>query len=153
MLYIDALNQVYPDARFVITHRHPAAVLPSLSDLLWSVRRDLLADPMPKWYANHAMTEWALALSRLMNLRDRIGPQRFYDIAFRDFMTDPIREMRGLYKWLGWDLSSESEKAMLAWQANNPKGSHKVTMEQYGLDEALIGKTYDFYIKRYAALL
>jgi hypothetical protein len=42
---------------------------------------------------------------------------------------------------------------MLAWQANNPKGSHSVTMEQYGLDEALIGKTYDFYIKRYAALL
>jgi hypothetical protein len=153
MLYIEALNKVYPDARFVMTHRHPAQVLPSLADLLWSTRREMLADPMARWYANHAMEEWALAIHRLLDLRDRIGPQRFYDIAFKDFMADPIREMRGLYKWLGWELSAGTEKAMLDWQAGNPKGSHKVPTDKYGLDEALIGKTYDFYIKRYAALM
>jgi Sulfotransferase family len=153
MLYINALNKVYPDARFVMTHRHPAQVLPSLADLLWSTRREMLADPMPRWYANHAMEEWALAIRRLLDLRDRIGPQWFYDIAFRNFMADPIREMRGLYQWLGWGLSADTEKLMLAWQANNPKGSHKVAMEKYGLDEGLIGKTYDFYIKRHAELL
>jgi hypothetical protein len=68
-------------------------------------------------------------------------------------MADPIREIRGLYNWLGWELSAGTEQAMLAWQSNNPKGSHKVAMEKYGLDEALIGKTYDFYIKRHAALV
>ncbi len=153
MLYIEALNKVYPDARFVITHRHPAQVLPSLADLLWSTRRDLLADPMPRWYANHAMHEWALALRRLMDLRDRIGPQRFYDIGFRDFMADPIREIRGLYAWLGWELSAGAAARMLSWQADNPKGSHKVTMEQYGLDRASIERTYEFYLKRHANLL
>jgi len=153
MLYINALHKVYPDARFVMTHRHPAQVLPSLADLLWSTRREMLADPMPRWYANHAMKEWALAIGRLTTLRDRVGQRHFYDIAFRDFMADPIREMRGLYRWLGWELSAGTEKLMLAWQAKNPKGSHKVAPEKYGLDNNSIDKTYGFYIKRYAALL
>jgi hypothetical protein len=153
MLYIDALIKVYPDVRFVVTHRHPAQVLPSLADLLWSTRRDMLADPMPRWYARNAVEEWALAIRRLMNLRDRIGPQRFYDIAFRDFMADPMREIRGLYNWLGWELSGGTEKLMLAWQANNPKGSHKATLEEFGLDRDLIDRTYDFYVKRYADFL
>jgi hypothetical protein len=153
MLYIDALNKVYPDARFVMTHRHPAQVLPSLADLLWSTRRDMLADPMPRWYANHAMEEWALAIRRLSDLRDRVGSQRFYDIAFRGFMADPIREIRGLYQWLGWELSSGTETAMLAWQIDNPKGAHKVAMEKYGLSAGLINKTYDFYVRRYSTLL
>jgi sulfotransferase family protein len=153
MLYINALNKVYPDARFVMTHRHPAQVLPSLADLLWSTRRDLLADPLERWYARHAMEEWATAIGRLMELRDRLGPARFYDIAFRNFMADPIREIRGLYQWLGWELDDNTVKLMLAWQANNPKGSHKVAMEKYGLDEQSIGETYRLYTERFAALL
>ena len=153
MLYIDALNKVYPDARFVMTHRHPAQVLPSLADLLWSTRRDLLADPLERWYARHAMEEWATAIGRLMELRDRLGPARFYDIAFRNFMADPIREIRGLYQWLGWELDDNTVKLMLAWQANNPKGSHTVAMEKYGLDEKSIDQTYRFYTERFAGLL
>jgi hypothetical protein len=153
MLYINALNKVYPDARFVMTHRHPAQVLPSLADLLWSTRRDLLADPLERWYARHAMEEWATAIGRLMELRDRLGPARFYDIAFRNFMADPIREIRGLYQWLGWELDDNTVKLMLAWQANNPKGSHTVAMEKYGLDEKSIDQTYRFYTERFAGLL
>jgi hypothetical protein len=153
MLYIDALNKVYPDARFVITHRHPAQVLPSLADLLWSTRRDLLVDPLPRWYAGHAVEEWALAISRLMKLRDRNGSASFYDIRFRDFMADPIREIRGLYRWLGWEFSDDTTERMLAWQHNNPKGSHKVPMEKYGLDPAVIDGTFDFYIRRFGSLL
>jgi len=153
MLYIDALIKVYPDARFVMTHRNPAQVLPSIADLLWSTRRELLADPMPQWYASHAMREWALAISRLLNLRDRTGPARFYDIAFRDFMADPIREIRGLYEWLGWELSADTARLMLKWQAKNPRGSHRVPEHNYGLNNELIANTYDFYIQRYRALL
>jgi hypothetical protein len=153
MLYINALNKVYPDARFVMTHRDPAQVLPSLADLLWSTRRDLLADPLERWYARHAMEEWATAIGRLMELRDQVGPARFYDIAFHNFMADPIREIRGLYQWLGWELDDNTVKLMLTWQANNPKGSHKVAMEKYGLDEQSIGQTYRFYTERFAALL
>jgi hypothetical protein len=153
MLYIDALNKVYPDARFVMTHRHPAQVLPSLADLLWSIRRDMLTDPMPRWYAAHAVDQWALAIRRLINLRERIGDARFYDIAFRDFMADPIREIRSLYRWLGWELSDEAAHRMLNWHENNPKGSHKVAAERYGLDRAQIERTYDFYIRRFAPLL
>jgi hypothetical protein len=136
-----------------MTHRHPAQVLPSLADLLWSTRRDLLADPHERWYARHAMEEWATAIGRLMELRDRLGPARFYDIAFRNFMADPIREIRGLYQWLGWKLDDNTVKLMLAWQANNPKGSHKVAMEKYGLDEKSIDQTYRFYTERFAGLL
>ncbi len=153
MLYIDALDQVYPDARFVMTHRNPVQVMPSISDLLWSTRRDLLADPLELWYARHAQAEWATAIQRLMNLRDRIGPSRFYDIAFRKFMADPISQIRGLYQWLGWELSDDTIKRMQAWQANNPKGSHQVTLQKYGLDAQSVTETYRFYTQRFGAFL
>jgi Sulfotransferase family len=153
MLYSEALNKVYPDARFVMTHRNPAQVMPSLADLLRSTRRDLLADPLAHWYARHAVEQWAMAIARLIDLRDRVGDGRFYDISFRDFMADPIRQIRSLYQWLGWEFSEDTAGRMLAWQAGNPKGSHRVNAQDFGLDQASTEEAFRRYIDRYAAYL
>jgi Sulfotransferase family len=101
MLYIDALIKVYPDARFVMTHRDPARVLPSIVDLLRAMRVGILEDPLTKAIGPHVAREWALALGRAIELRDRIGGQRFHDISHRAIMSDPIAEIRKLYRWLG----------------------------------------------------
>ena len=153
MLYIDTLNKVYPDARFVMTHRDPGQVVPSIADLLRAVRSGFEADPLPRWVGPHVAEEWALALSRLIAFRDRIGEGRFFDISFRAFMSDPIAEITKLYRWLGWEITPDISRRMLAWQENNPKGTHRVRAEDFNLNEAAVREQYRFYIDRFGALL
>ena len=93
---------MFPDARFVMTHRDPTDVMVSVADLYAEVGRQFsdgidLALPRP-------------AQRRAVD--DRHGPRcsrsatthgddRFYDIDFRAMQRDPIGEVRGLYAWLG----------------------------------------------------
>jgi Sulfotransferase family len=153
MFYIDALNKVYPDARFVMTHREPTEVLPSLVELLWSMRREFLAETHPRSNARLALEGWALALRRMMEFRARAGEDRFFDIAFRDTMTDPLAEMRRLYQWLGWEFTTGIADRMSAWRSANPKGSHTLNSQDYGLDETSIRQTYRFYTEAFAAFV
>jgi Sulfotransferase family len=153
MLYIDALHKVYPDARFVMTHRDPARVLPSLADLLCALRRGILEDPMPRWVGPHIAREWTLALQRMIELRDRIGEQRFFDLAHRAITSDPMAEIRRLYGWLGWEFGAETSARMGAWQAKNIRGTRRLRPEDFGLEESSMRQQFRFYTDRFSNLL
>ncbi|HXR34999.1 MAG TPA: sulfotransferase [Candidatus Binataceae bacterium] len=153
MLYIDALNKVYPDARFVMTHRDPVRVLPSLADLLRALRSGILEDPLPRWIGPHIAQEWTVALRRMIELRDRVGEGRFYDISHRAITSDALAEIRKLYRWLGWDMTAEAAARMGAWQEQNLRATRKLRPEDFGLDEASMREQYRFYTDRFSALL
>ncbi|HEV3113232.1 MAG TPA: sulfotransferase [Candidatus Binataceae bacterium] len=153
MLYIDALNKVYPDARFVMTHRDPVRVLPSLADLLRALRSGILEDPMAHSIGPHIAREWSLALRRMIDFRDRAGEQRFYDIAHRAVTSDPIAEMRKLYRLLGWGLSAETAAAMGAWQEENLRATRRLHPQDFGLEESSMREQFRFYTERFSALL
>jgi hypothetical protein len=153
MLYIDALNKVYPDARFVMTHRDPVRVLPSLADLLRALRCGILEDPLPHWIGPHIAEEWTIALRRMINLRDRVGERRFYDISHRAITSDPIAEIRKFYAWLGWEIGDDIVKRMGAWQQENLRATRQLRAEDFGLDEASMREHYRFYTDRFSALL
>jgi len=153
MLSIDALIKVYPDARFVMTHRNPVKVLPSIADLLRAMRLGILEDPLASSIGPHIAREWALALRRVLELRDRIGEQRFHDIPHRAITSDPIAEIRKLYRWLGWELTDDIAAQMSLWQKKNIRGTRKLRPEDFGLDEASIRDRYRFYTDRFSALL
>jgi hypothetical protein len=153
MLYIDALNKVYPDARFVMTHRDPVRVLPSLADLLRALRCGILEDPLPHWIGPHIAREWAIALRRMIDLRGRVGEQRFYDISHRAITSDPISEIRKFYAWLGWEISDDIVRRMGAWQEKNLRATRQLRAGDFGLDEASMREQYRFYTDRFSALL
>ena len=153
MLYIDALNKIYPDARFVMTHRDPAKVLPSLSKLLCAIRADFLEDPMPRWMGPAAADEWTVALRRMLEFRDRIGEDRCYDISHRALMSDPIGEIRKFYHWLGWEMNDDIRGRMHGWQESNLRSAQQIRPEDFGLDFASLRDQYRFYTDRFNALL
>src|SRR5689334_3595666 len=72
---LDALVGVYPDARFLWSHRDPAKVLGSVCSLIhytrsWSSDRDDAAE------LGHEMTDrWAEAVRRAMDFRTRVGDE------------------------------------------------------------------------------
>jgi hypothetical protein len=156
MFSLDALNSVYPDARFVMTHRDPVRAMPSLCSV-WRASLQISTSEIDLGYlGQHALEIWSLALERLMQFRSAVGENRFYDIAFWELQTDPIEALRGLYAWLGEELSPEVEQRVLGWQKENERdkyGTHEPRLDEYGLDSEVIQKRFQFYTERYADFL
>jgi hypothetical protein len=71
MLSIDALNTVYPDARFVMTHRDVGKVLPSVCALYSMLSTILTTRPDPFAIGAHSLEVWRTALERLIAFRDQ----------------------------------------------------------------------------------
>jgi hypothetical protein len=153
MLSIDALNAVYPDARFVMTHRDVGKVLPSLCalyDTLTSVLSDR-TDPVARGAYNGKV--WRTALTRLIDFRDGGNEDRFHDLFFEAVQRDPIGQVVRLYGELGDDLSDEACQRMQEWWAGSSKdrtGPGSYPPEEFGLDPAMIAEEFAFYHQRFS---
>ena len=152
MLSIDALNAVYPDARFVMTHRDVGKVLPSVCALYSTLTTVLTERPDPVAIGTHSCELWRIALERLIDFRDRGNDERFHDLFFEAVQHDPIGEVTRLYAELGDDLSDEACRRMQDWWAassNDRSGPVRYQPEAFGLDLAAIAQQFAFYCKRF----
>ena len=121
MLSIDALNAVYPDARFVMTHRDVGKVLPSVCALYATLSGILTERPDPVAIGTHNVEVWRIALERLIDFRDRGNEDRFHDLSFEAVQRDPIGQVAQLYDDLGDDLSDVARGRMLHWWDENSR--------------------------------
>ena len=152
MLSIDALNAVYPDARFVMTHRDVSKVLPSVCALYSSLSSILTERPDPIAIGAHSREVWSRALRRLIDFRGRGNEERFHDLAFDDVQRDPIGEVTKLYQELGDELSDEARQRMQDWWANSARdrlGPASHAPDRFGLDPASLAGQFAFYSERF----
>jgi hypothetical protein len=154
MFGIDALDAVYPDAKFVITHRDPAKVMASVASVETAVVRMYTGKADPHYFGQHCVEDWDRALRKFLAFRDRVGEDRFYDIAFTDMQRDPIGSVRGLYEWLGEELTPETAAAMQQWWDGSQEdrgsgGGHHYTAEEFGLDDDELHERFAYYTERF----
>ncbi len=149
MFALDALLEIYPNARFLWSHRDPAEVLGSVCSLIhytrsWSSDRDDAA------VMGTEMTErWWEATRRAMDVRDRIGDERFADIAFSALQTDPVAIMESSYARVGLEFSDSSRAAVADWAAGHEPGSHGThgyALADFGIDAAAVRERFAPYI-------
>ena len=152
MYAITALDRVYPDARFVMTHRDVASVIPSVAAVMSALSRMLTDEPDPRYLGQHNTEIWDTALHRTVAFRDGGADERFFDIAFAEMQRDPIDALRRLYAWLGEELVPEAETRMAQWWDANSRerhGSHTYRPEDYGLDVDQLRQRFRFYTERF----
>ena len=152
MLSIDALNAVYPDARFVMTHRDVGKVLPSVCALYSTLISVLTDRPDPIGIGARNTLVWRTALERLIDFRDRGNEDRFFDLSFEAVQRDPIGQVTKLYAALGDDLSDEACGRMRDWWAESSRdrsGPGSYPPEAFGLDPATIAEQFAFYNERF----
>jgi hypothetical protein len=154
-LFLAAREEVFPETRYVMTHRDVSKVLPSVADL-YNVMLGFMnegIDPLAVGALN--MEQWGVALDRVLAYRNEGRDKRFYDMGFTEFQADPIAQIRGLYEWLGIELTSQVEAAMVAWREGNPRDGarHEYHAEQFGLDDAAIEARFGAYRARFGPLL
>lgn len=153
---IEALDTVYPDARFVMTHREVGQVLPSVCALYHTFSSVLSerSDPVAIGTAN--LATWKLSLERLIAFRDAGNAARFHDLRFDDVQNDPIGTVSRLYDELGDDLSDDARRRMQEWWKRNDESrppAHHHSPEQYGLDTSTIDEQFAFYHERFEILV
>ncbi len=153
---IDALNVVYPDARFVMTHRDVGKVLPSVCAVFEALSNVLTTNPDPMAIGTHNSELWRYSLQRLIAFRDGGNESRFFDVSFSQVQRDPLAAVAQLYAELGDDLSIDARQRMQDWWAESSKersGAHTYTAETYGLDPASIREQFAFYYDRFDVTL
>ncbi|OBK29969.1 sulfotransferase [Mycobacterium asiaticum] len=137
VLWLDALDSVFPDARYVMTHRDPADVILSVAELYADIIGSF-TDNIDRPYIGRLNIEhWSLGMRRALEFRSAGADNRFYDIDFRAMQADPIGEVSGLYEWLGDALTDEFTARMHSWweqAAAEREPSHCADPAEFGIN-------------------
>jgi hypothetical protein len=154
LLFMPALNEVFPDARFVMTHRDPTDVMVSVADLCAVVQR-MFADEVDLPYQGSLNVEhWSLGMRRAMAFRAAGNDDRFFDLDFGAVQRDPIAEVRRLYEWLDEPVTAEFEAGMRRWWtefAETREQSIHPPAAEFGLDLDAVRPLFADYVTSAAA--
>ncbi|PEQ12734.1 sulfotransferase family protein [Novosphingobium sp. PC22D] len=157
MLWMPALDNAFPDARFVMTHRDPTDVILSVCTV-YADMHGHFSDHVDHGYIGELNVEqWSKGMERTIAFREAGNDDRFFDIHFRAMQQDPLGQVRALYAWLGEEVSPVFAGKMAEWWAENDKRerSAKPDPELFGLDfDVVRGRFSDYlaHIERWAPL-
>jgi hypothetical protein len=151
-LFITALDEVFPDARFVMTHRDVASVLPSVADLYFELRK-AYCDRVDRLALGEEACDFCeLGMTRMIAFRAAGNDHRFFDIHFAPFQADPFPILADLYRFLGEQFTAEARARMEAWRRSTPREEQRyerTDMAVFGLDVASLHRRFRFYSDRF----
>lgn len=140
LIYLNDLDRVFPDARFVMTHRDPAQVMSSVIDVYADIIGKFTEHVDLDYITELNMRQWSEGLKRAMRFRDAGHDHRFYDIHFQAMHDDPVGEVRRLYHWLGRGVSDEFERNMASWWESNNESRAARPQRQPAPAEGALGE-------------
>lgn len=151
-LYLDALHEIYPDARLVMTHRDPVEVVGSACSLIWNVRR-MFSDTVDRRAIGRDMVEtFELMIARQNMFRRRHGRNAIHDVLYSEQLRDPLGSIRRLYDHFGEELSADALTNMRHYLDAKPKdrfGRHTYDLADYGLTAGEIRERFAEYCEDY----
>ena len=151
-LGIGVLVGLYPDARFVMTHRDPVTVMGSVCSLTRSLS-GTFSDVDHTASIARVWTGIAQTLvDRVMRWRHDHGDAQFVDVSYRDLVADPVGAVAGIYGHFGEEVSPQAEAAMRRYVAEHPKGEHgrhEYRLDELGLDPGELEERFGAYRQRF----
>ena len=88
----------------------------------WSSDRD-----DPEELGAEQLDSWSEGIRRAMDFRNRVGDERFSDVAFADLQADPVNTLASSYESLGLDFTDATARSVERWagehRARLPRGT------------------------------
>ena len=140
-----SLLEVFPDARLIMSHRHPKVSVPSSIKLLEKFFMPY-SDARPD--ADRAVLGSASSIKRHFRNRERMRLD-ILDIPYSELVRSPEPVIEKVYAFAGVPLSDGSRARMMAWNDGNPKdkhGRHGYSLAEYGYTEQRIQEVFAEYI-------
>lgn len=149
LMRLPEIFEIYPDARIIMTHRHPSKVVASAASLVSSVRSLYSDNEDPIRTGNEHLEVWSSYFNRFLEDRKKLNKEdQIIDLQFEDFVKDQLGTVKKIYQKFDWNLDASSEERMKTFLAQNPKdkhGAHNYTLADFGLTEAQINEKYSNY--------
>ena len=146
---LDVLLEVFPKARFVITHRNPASSIVSYASMISMFRRTAYNNPDFKRLGPYVATVFKKGLDRAISVRQKIDSnKRIIDVHCEDIQNLPIQTIEKICEFLNINTNEEDHKKIKEWLKNKNTdfpGRHYYEYEKYGVDKALIEKDFYYY--------
>ena len=150
LMRFPAIFDVYPDAKVIVTHRHPEKVIPSVASLISSMRSLYTSDEDSHRTGQEQLAIWSDYLKRFLSARTQLGREnQIVDVQFEDFRSDQLRVIDSIYARFGWNLHADDRKKMrhfLDEEQQGKHGAHEYSLSQFGLDSEMIAARFNDYI-------
>jgi hypothetical protein len=152
-VFLDTILDLFPDARFVFTHRDPATTMSSLCSL-YAYTRALFSDDIdPQALGPELMNSYLPgSLERALQVVDALPPGRVAHVRHLDVRRDPIATMAQAYRDLGMELGDTARAAMQALldaEARKPRDIHIHSPEGFGLTAGGVRERLGGYCRRF----
>ena len=151
---LTTLFAVYPDARIVHIHRDPLKTVPSTLSLLGTLKsmrcNDVTVADLPPVAEGTAMMLTAEMTGRADG---SLPDDQFVDVLYADLMADPGETVVDVYRRLGWTAPSDLAERVTAYLVAKPKtarGTHRYSLEDFGLDAGTECERFREYGERFA---
>ena len=151
-LWLETILKVYPDARFVWTHRDPFTAAGSLMSVISLSHMGHMGKIDAEWLGSDYPWQCAEHANRIMDFRDKFGEDRVIDVHYADLVADPVGETKKLYAKLGDEWTAEAEAGIQGWVNDNPQdkfGRHEYKLAQYGVTLDQLQPLFERYLSRY----
>ncbi len=150
LMRLRALFEVYPDARVIVTHRHPVDVVPSVGSLISSMRSFYSDHEDTPRTACEQLLTWADYFARFLHDRRELDrEEQMVDVFFDDFVKDQMSVVDAIYARFAWNLRPEDRdrmKRFLRQERRGKHGVHEYSLDQMGTTRAEIENEYAHYL-------
>jgi hypothetical protein len=151
---LEAFAAQYPNAKFVMTHRDPRKLIPSVASLHYTLHTvRCRPDALDKHKIGRtAVRFWSEGVRRGLAARAKLGEHRFVDIKNDDVVRDPLGVFERVYAHLGMRITPELQRRVAEYRNKNAPGAfgeHRYTLEEYGLSADAVGRAFKGYIERF----
>lgn len=154
--HMEDIVAVYPDARFVFTHRHPVKALSSYFSFV--VRHyppgvvDAVGHEKIARDIYHHLLE---GMKTAVAARERLGEAHYVDVSQKEIGADAIGTLRRVHAELDLPFTAEFEAKARDWHEANHSGAHgehRHAPQDVGFSDERITADFAFYLERFGHL-
>ncbi|MGC6511449.1 MAG: sulfotransferase family protein [Parvibaculales bacterium] len=152
LMALDAVLEVYPDAKIVMTHRDPVDTVPSycsMMDTLYRMGSNNISKPMIGEFWLDRLHEWTEVF---MTARAKADSDRFIDVDYRDLLANPIQVGERVLSLAGFDITDDITAGMADWIEGNKRedrASHKYDIADFDLNNEMVKEKFATYRDTY----
>jgi hypothetical protein len=133
---LDALLRVYPDAMVIQTHRPPRVAIASVCSLAAQASAGWSEIFHGEVIGRDQLETWARGLECFTEVRATRDPAQFCDVAYDEFVADPIATIEAVYGYFGLPLTGAAVAAMRTLHqqsAGAARPAHHYALSDFGL--------------------
>jgi hypothetical protein len=153
IIAMDNILEVYPDARFVMTHRDPVQTLASISKMSFTLRGTRYDSPVDAHRVGQQMLDFVQRhIDRIMAFCQSPAVKCVTHVDYYRAVDNPSLVMQEVHSALGIDSPPAIRNAVAEWHQNNPKnarGANTYKLEQYGLNTDAVAEQFSDYMRHF----